>query len=73
MEFFKFTEDYHIGFIAVQHFHGFIPMATAHNIELARKIAKIVCEDNPDMEIHITRHKEIIETYIGNRKIFPIG
>ena len=69
MEIYKFKEKYYIGFISVQHFKGLFPMATTPSIIMAQRIAKLVCDDNPDMKIHIVLNDEIIETYVNGQKI----
>lgn len=65
----EFNEKYYIGFISVQHIKGLIPMATTPNIIMAQRIVKLVCDDNPNMEIYIVKNDEIIETYVNGQKI----
>jgi len=72
MKIYEFKEIYYIGFISVQHIKGLIPMATTPSILMARKIAKLVCRDHPDMEIYIVKNDEKIETYVNGQKIHPI-
>ena len=72
MKIYEFKEQYQIGFIFVQHIKELIPRATTPSILLARKIAKLVCDDNPDMEIYIVKNDEKIETYVNGQKIHPI-